>query len=190
MSYFEPIFSVLSKICLTPNQLTLISVLLGIVSAVFYATRYVYFGALFLGISCIFDLADGKVARKRNSSTKFGAAIDWIADKYVDGMVLIGIAIGNYTNSIFVCIALFGSFMNTFIKPVSYAEIGFKNRKDGKIDDELEGIGNFGRPETIITLIVFSVLLRVDIAIILIAIFANISAMQRIVYLYKRYRKD
>lgn len=190
ISYLDPFVVLLSKIGLTPNQITLISVFWGLVSAVFYATRYVYFGALFLFISCLFDLADGGVARINNTATKFGAAIDWIADKYVDGMVLIAIAFGNYTNVIFVCIALFGSFINTFIKSVSYAEIGFKEREDGKISDDLEKTGIFGRPETIITLLICSIIGRLDIAVIIIAIFTNISAVQRIIYLYKGYGKD
>jgi len=189
ISYLDPFVGWLSKIGLTPNQVTLISVLLGLTSAVFYATRHVYSGALLLFISCLFDLADGGVARRNNSLTKFGAAMDWIADKYVDGFVLIAIALGHYVNVIYVCIALFGSFINTFIKPVSYAEIGFEERKDGKICDDFERIGIFGRPETVITLLLFSILQRLDIAVIIIAIFTNISAVQRIIYLYRRYGK-
>ena len=50
-------------------------------------------------------------------------------------------------------LAMTGSLMNTFIKPVVYAEIGYREKVEGKIDDPLEGVGFFGRPETFLVLI-------------------------------------
>jgi len=44
-------------------------------------------------VSAIFDLIDGSVARKTNSHTDFGAVFDWIVDKYVDALVLLGIGL-------------------------------------------------------------------------------------------------
>ncbi|MDD1655338.1 MAG: CDP-alcohol phosphatidyltransferase family protein, partial [Methanomicrobiales archaeon] len=74
----------------------------------------------------------------------------------------------------------------TFIKPVVYAEVGFTERKDGKIDDPLEGIGFFGRPETIIVLLIGAVTGFLWLAILLIAVCTNLSAIQRIGYLHGR----
>ena len=79
--------------------------------------------------------------------------------------------------------------MNTFIKPVVYAEIGFRERIGGKIDDPLEGVGFFGRPETILTLIAGGLLGLLGWAILLIAICTNLSAIQRVVYLYRTLRR-
>jgi archaetidylinositol phosphate synthase len=187
--YVDPIARVFARMGFTPNQLTLISLLLGIASALLYAFQHVYLGAAMLLLSGLFDFIDGGVARLNGKSSTFGAAIDWIIDKYVDCLVLIGIGFSGLADPRIVAIAVFGSMINTFIKPVTYAEIGFDKKEDGKIKDPLEGVGIFGRPETAITLIVLSLLNWVYWAVVVIAIMTNFSALQRIFYLYTHVRK-
>jgi len=75
--------------------------------------------------------------------------------------------------------------MNTFIKPVVYAEIGYQERVDGKIEDPLEGIGFFGRPETFLVLLAGGVSGFIWLSVIVIAVCTNLSAIQRIIYLYR-----
>jgi hypothetical protein len=84
-----------------------------------------------------------------------------------------------------VALAIIGSLMNTFIKPVVYAEIGYREKVDGKIDDPLEGVGFFGRPETFIVLVLGGVTGYIGISVIIIALCTNLSAIQRIIYLYR-----
>jgi archaetidylinositol phosphate synthase len=187
--YVDPIARVFARMGLTPNQLTLISLLFGIAAALLYAFQHVYLGAAMLLLSGLFDFIDGGVARLNGKSSTFGAAIDWIIDKYVDCLVLIGIGFSGLADPRIVAIAVFGSMINTFIKPVTYAEIGFDKKEGGKIKDPLEGVGIFGRPETAITLIVFSLLNWVYWAVIIVAIMTNFSALQRILYLYTHMRE-
>ncbi len=189
----DPASRAFAKLGLTPNQITLLSVFFGALAGVFYALGHAYPAAMALLLSALLDFIDGGVARINRRSSRFGAAIDWVADKYVDGIVLIGIGIGGFVDMRLAAIAVFGSLINTFIKPVVYAEIGFAKKEDGKIKDPLEGVGIFGRPETIIVIIVFSCLssltffgytsLAVGVAIV--ALGTNLSALQRIFYLYR-----
>jgi len=174
------------RVGLTPNQLSLLSFISGVVAAIFYAKTYPAGGAAFLLISAILDLLDGDVARRIGHSSDFGAAIDWIIDKYIDAFVIIGIALGGVDARI-ALFALFGSFINTFIKPVVYAEIGYRSRVSGKINDPIEAVGFFGRPETIITILLFS-FIHLNIGLAIIAVMTHLSAIQRIAYLYKHYR--
>jgi len=182
--YIDPVAAVFARLGLSPNQLTFISLLFGIASAALYAYQHVYLAAGMLLLSGLFDFIDGGVARINGRTSSFGAAIDWIIDKYVDCLVLIGIAFSGLADPRIASIAVFGSMINTFIKPVTYAEIGFDKKEDGKIKDPLEGVGIFGRPEMAITLIVFSLLNWVYWAVVIIAVLTNISALQRIMYLY------
>jgi archaetidylinositol phosphate synthase len=69
---------------------------------------------------------------------------------------------------------------------VVYAEVGYSERLAGKINDPLEGVGFFGRPETLILLILGGVTGYIWVAVLLIAVCTNISAVQRIAYLYRR----
>jgi archaetidylinositol phosphate synthase len=169
----------------------------GAGAGVLYALGHAYPAAVLLLISAILDFVDGGVARLRGQSSRFGAAIDWVADKYVDGIVLIGIGIGGFVDMRLAAVAVFGSLINTFIKPVVYAEIGYAKKEDGKIKDPLEGIGIFGRPETIIVIIVFSCLSSLviygytplAIAVGIVALGTNVSALERIFYLYRNRSK-
>jgi archaetidylinositol phosphate synthase len=187
--YIDPVSRLFAKIGLTPNQLTFISLLFGIASAALYGLQYVYLAAAMLLLSGLFDFIDGGVARINGKASKFGAAIDWIIDKYVDCLVLLGIGLGGLADMRIVAIAVFGSMINTFIKPVTYAEIGFDKKEDGKIKDPLEGVGIFGRPETAITLIVLSLFNQLYWAVVIVAVMTNFSALQRIIYLYMHMRE-
>jgi archaetidylinositol phosphate synthase len=195
--YLEPAAEIFVRIGITPNQISLLALLAGIACAVLFVQRQFFWGAFLLLLSAIFDLIDGSVARKTNAHTDFGAVFDWIVDKYVDALVLLGVGLSGIAivsqyfsvpplaDFAVVAFAIIGSLMNTFIKPVVYAEIGYHEKVEGKIDDPLEGVGFFGRPETILVLILGGVSGFIGVSVIIIAVCTNLSAIQRIIYLYK-----
>ena len=192
---YLPFGLALARTGIHPNLITLISLFLGTMSAYFFYQEKVLTGAVLLLLSGLFDLADGVVARETERTSKFGAVFDWIADKWVDGFVL-G-AIGFTFASPFVAVtAVTVSMLHSFIKPVAYAEIGYSDRIKGKIEDPLENVGFFGRPETHITLIIFSILERagfplgLNFGIKLVALLTLGSLLVRVIYLYKNYGKE
>jgi archaetidylinositol phosphate synthase len=197
MKYLEPVADLFVRLKITPNQISLLALLAGIACAYLFFQRQFVLGALLLLLSAIFDLVDGSVARKTGAHTNFGAVFDWIVDKYVDALALLGIGLAGIpiisqffalppvADFAVVTFAIIGSLMNTFIKPVVYAEIGYKEKVEGKIDDPLEGVGFFGRPETFLVLILGGISGFIWASVIIIAICTNLSAIQRIVYLYR-----
>lgn len=197
IAYLEPVADLFVRIGITPNQISLLALLAGILCAVLFCRREFLLGSLALFASAIFDLIDGSVARKTGAHTDFGAVFDWIVDKYVDALALLGVGLSGIpvispflqfsplADFTVVAFAIIGSLMNTFIKPVVYAEIGYKEKIEGKIDDPLEGIGFFGRPETLLVLILGGVTGYIGIAVLIIAACTNLSAIQRIIYLYR-----
>lgn len=197
IGYLEPVADLFVRLKITPNQISLLSLAAGILCAYLFFQREFLLGALALFLSAVFDLIDGSVARKTGAHTNFGAVFDWIVDKYVDALALLGIglsgiaivsqfvAVSPVADFGVVTLAIIGSLMNTFIKPVVYAEIGYKEKVEGKIDDPLEGVGFFGRPETFLVLIIGGITGVIWAAVIIIAVCTNLSALQRITYLYK-----
>jgi archaetidylinositol phosphate synthase len=197
IGYLEPVADLFVRLKITPNQISLLSLAAGILCAYLFFQREFLLGALALFLSAVFDLIDGSVARKTGAHTNFGAVFDWIVDKYVDALALLGIglsgiaivsqfvAVSPIADFGVVTLAIIGSLMNTFIKPVVYAEIGYKEKVEGKIDDPLEGVGFFGRPETFLVLIIGGITGVIWAAVIIIAVCTNLSALQRITYLYK-----
>lgn len=197
VKYLEPVADVFVGLKISPNQISLMALIAGGVCAFLFFKREFLLGSLALLVSAIFDLIDGSVARKTNAHTNFGAVFDWIVDKYVDAIALLGIGLSGIpivsqlmpvppiADFAVVAVAIIGSLMNTFIKPVVYAEIGYREKVAGKIDDPLEGVGFFGRPETFLFLILGGISGFIWASVLIIAVCTNLSAIQRIIYLYK-----
>ena len=194
--HLEPVGKAFARAGFTPNQISLLSLLLGVATMLLFAFWHFPLGSLALLGSGILDLVDGIVSRIENSGTRFGAAFDWIVDKYVDVLALLGIGLSGIpiitriipaapplADQVVVMVAIIGSMMNTFIKPVVYAEVGFADRHHGKIDDPLEGVGFFGRPETFLVLIAGGCTGLIWASVIIIAVATNLSAIERIIYL-------
>jgi archaetidylinositol phosphate synthase len=198
IQYLEPVADIFVQIGITPNQISLLALAAGLLCAVLFCRREFLLGSLALFASAVLDLVDGSVARKTGAHTDFGAVFDWIVDKYVDALALLGVGLSGIAiltpylqvppvaDFAVVAFAIIGSLMNTFIKPVVYAEIGYREKVGGKIDDPLEGVGFFGRPETLLVLILGGVTGYIAVSIIIIAACTNLSAVQRIMYLYKK----
>ena len=194
--YFEkiytPVGTLLYKLHFPANLITFLSLLMGTASALAYYNGNLIIAMSLLVTSGIFDLSDGIVARLSGKPTKFGAVFDWVADKWVDGLVL-GIVGYFYANPFWSILAITATMLHSFIKPVVYAEIGYEVKIKGKIKDPLENIGFFGRPETHIFLIIFTILEKLNApiglsyGIKLITLLTLFSLLHRLVYLYKNF---
>mgnify|MGYP001181811234 FL=1 len=88
---------ILLKTFLTPNQITFLSLLCGLLCAVFFSFgvhNLEVTGAFFLVISYVLDNCDGEVARIKNMSSEFGAKFDDIVDLIVDASFFIALGYG------------------------------------------------------------------------------------------------
>ncbi|PMP65963.1 MAG: CDP-alcohol phosphatidyltransferase [Thermodesulfobacterium geofontis] len=196
--YFEKIYSpvgtFLYKLRFPANLITFLSLIMGTASALAYYHGNLIIAMSLLATSGILDLSDGIVARLSGKPTKFGAVFDWIADKWVDGLVL-GIVGYFYANPFWAILVVTLTMLHSFIKPVVYAEIGYEVKIKGKIKDPLENVGFFGRPETHLFLIIFTILEKVNAPIGLnygikiITLLTLFSLLHRIIYLYKNFGK-
>ncbi len=82
---------------ITPNQVTLLSIVSGFVAGVFYrdgvALSFLW-GGLWLAVANIMDCADGQLARMQGSGTPFGRVVDGVADYVISIVVFVGLGIG------------------------------------------------------------------------------------------------
>ena len=88
---------ILLKTFFTPNQITLLSLLCGLLCAgcfSFGVHNLEVIGAFFLVISYTLDNCDGEVARIKNMSSEFGAKFDDMADWIVDASFFIALGYG------------------------------------------------------------------------------------------------
>lgn len=90
----RPVATAIAQAGIAPSVLTVAAPILGaIVCWWFIQTRDVLpFCVVMTAVACL-DGLDGAVARAANRSTKFGAYLDAMADRYVEAMVVVSAAI-------------------------------------------------------------------------------------------------
>lgn len=82
---------------ITPNGLTYISFLIGLLGAFFFTLgEYVYFilGGVLIQISSIVDGADGMLARARDICSEYGSYLDLFFDRIIDFSLFACIGVG------------------------------------------------------------------------------------------------
>jgi CDP-diacylglycerol--glycerol-3-phosphate 3-phosphatidyltransferase len=115
---FAPLVSALYALRVTPNMVTASSLLPAAASAVFIANGHFGVGALLATGSGFCDMFDGMLARRYNSMSDVGELFDAAVDRYVEFLLLAGLAVYFRDSSLaeVICLAaILGSFM------VSYA---------------------------------------------------------------------
>tara|TARA_B100001057_G_C22602743_1_gene853449 strand:+ start:126 stop:881 length:756 start_codon:yes stop_codon:yes gene_type:complete len=81
-----------------PNSVTILSIIFGILSAIFYYLGYLNFGSLFLFISITLDFSDGEVARYNNSGSLEGEYLDLILHWVLHPIILSSITLYAFNN--------------------------------------------------------------------------------------------
>ncbi|BAF70364.1 CDP-alcohol phosphatidyltransferase family protein [Nitratiruptor sp. SB155-2] len=79
----------LSKTKMTPNQITTVSLLLGIFAAASFFYEYRVLSFLLLHLSFLFDCVDGQLARATKQLSKKGTFLDNISDRIVENAILL-----------------------------------------------------------------------------------------------------
>jgi hypothetical protein len=82
---------------ITPNQLTMFSLIVGVLGGVSYGLGRrpaVILGAVLYALSIVVDCADGQLARLKRNGTPLGRILDGLIDYVVTVAVYLGIAIG------------------------------------------------------------------------------------------------
>ncbi|MBN1448060.1 MAG: CDP-alcohol phosphatidyltransferase family protein [Bacteroidetes bacterium] len=82
---------------ITPNQITVISMMLGVVAGVLFglgSTTTVFAAGIFLILYDVLDCSDGQLARLKKNGTRTGRILDGAADYIVNTIVYLGIGIG------------------------------------------------------------------------------------------------
>jgi len=180
----------LARLGVTPNTLTVIGLLISILTAVVIAQGYLVAGGLLVLFAGFFDMFDGAMARVLNTATTFGAFFDSTLDRYSESIILFGMLVYALQrpdlHDIFwpfaheqlwmiavIFIAVVGSLM------VSYT----KARAEGLGLECKTGL--LARPERVV-LLAIGLLSGTSIwALALLAIFSQLTAIERVVYVWR-----
>jgi CDP-diacylglycerol--glycerol-3-phosphate 3-phosphatidyltransferase len=190
-----PVGDYLVRKNVNPNVITTVGTGCTLVAGVIFATGHISIGGWFLGITALFDVLDGTVARRTGRSTTFGAFYDSTLDRIADGAVFGGLAVFFARNDVHntiphamgtpmvgvLLLGIIGTFLTSYTRARAEA-----------LGIELKNVGILQRPERITLLSApqafFGLTLNgwVLIAIcVLLSVTAWVTAVQRIVHVYR-----
>jgi len=178
-----PVGKILAGSGLTPNMITIISLIAGILSFWFYYQKSLILGAFFIVLTGVIDMLDGAVARAAGKATRFGAVLDHVLDRYAEYLIITGIVLGGYVDWIWGVFALFGMLMASFTRAKAESVGGLKNCT----------VGIAERQEKLIIIIAGSLLTlhypqALLYAIVLVGIISHITVAQRLGYTWRQTR--
>jgi CDP-diacylglycerol--glycerol-3-phosphate 3-phosphatidyltransferase len=175
-----PIVRVLSRTGITPNTLTVIGFLVSVAAGVVIAEEYLLLGGGLMLFSGVFDMLDGSLARAKGQSSKFGALLDSTLDRLAEAAILLGLLVLYLDkNSTWEPVLVYITFVGSV--SVSYV----RARAEG-LNIKCE-VGIFTRAERVVVLALGLILGHwieeaLLIALCIIAAFAWITVLQRIIY--------
>src|SRR5688572_13246300 len=181
----EPVAALLVKLRINPNALTTIGTLCTVAGGLAFGMGHIRTAGWVIGLTAIFDVLDGTVARRTGQSTVFGAFYDSTLDRVADGAVLGGIAYffaasAEHRNLPMVVVSLL-AIVGTYL--VSYT----RARAEGLGIDAKVGV--MQRPERVVLLSVPQAFFGLALGgkllmavVVVLALTAWITAFQRIVF--------
>lgn len=134
--YGTKTYPIYRKFNMTPNDLTTISLLLGLMSIYFFYNKFFILSSLFYFLSYVYDVLDGNYARKYKMVSKFGDLYDHFKDITVN-LLLLYVFYNNMTFKNHTNLMIF-SFIITFILFITLnlhlgcQEIYLKKHKNNK----------------------------------------------------------
>jgi CDP-diacylglycerol--glycerol-3-phosphate 3-phosphatidyltransferase len=175
----ERIAIMLTRLGLTANRLTVIGLLGSAVAGLLVGLGQVTWGGLVALIMVPFDALDGAVARYQGRVSKFGAFLDSVFDRFAELFLFTGLTVhflreDNDSGVILSIVAAAGSVMVSYVKARAEG-VGYK-----------VNVGLLTRLERMIVLIPALIFNRPEWALWIIAVLANLTAVQRIWHVYRQ----
>jgi len=182
----EPLAKVLINLKVHPHVVTFAGLGFSVLAAFSFIQGKFFSAGIMVILSGICDVLDGRLARETNKISKFGALFDSSIDRYSEVLIFLGLSTyflmrGSHL-VLLIILAIAGSFMVSYTRARAEGlgiecRIGIMQRQEritflaaGAILGSIPGTGNF-----------FLVL-----SLWMIAILANITVVQRIIYIKKR----
>lgn len=86
----RPLAGLLARTAVTPNQVSVVSFLVGLAALPAYAQGWNLAGGLLAQTFSVLDGVDGDLARLKGMATPFGAFLDAVLDRYGDAAIILG----------------------------------------------------------------------------------------------------
>ncbi len=187
----EPMARIIADTGISPNTISVLSLIFAVLAGlIYYYSAFdpilVLVAGLLVAVNSFFDAMDGLMARYLNASTARGDFLDHIIDRYSDVFIICGVFFGGYVSWQIGVVTIVGVLLTSYLGTQAQAlHIG---RYYG---------GIIGRADRLVLTILSSVVYFVYSGtiygfsalgwmIIVIGIGSHITALQRIVHIWKQ----
>ena len=181
MTLLAPLVRLLTRLGVSPNALTVAGVVVTTAGALAFFLQSHRAGGFLILLGGLCDANDGSLARNSGKATRFGALLDSSVDRYAEFVMLFGIGgyflmVSDYVSAAATFLALCGSFMVSYTRARAES-LGLAAK-----------VGVMQRPERIVFLGAGALIhpTALIIAIWMVAVFANFTALQRLRFAFKQ----
>jgi CDP-diacylglycerol--glycerol-3-phosphate 3-phosphatidyltransferase len=175
----DPLGRFFNNLGLTPNTMTILGLVGNSVGAYYLAKGDMLAGGILVLLMTPIDALDGTMARLRGESGDFGAFVDSVTDRYSEliiygGLLYHFLSLGEPLGGLLVFGAAAGSVLVSYVKARAEA-LGYEAK-----------VGLLTRVERYLVLAPSLVFNQLLIGLGIIALFANLTALQRIWYVRRQ----
>ena len=171
----DPLGGFLNRLGLTPNMVTGLGLLGNTIGAIYLARGEMLTGGLWIALMTPVDALDGTMARLRGESSDFGAFVDSVSDRYSELIIYGGLLYhflvrGELLGGMLTFGAAAGSVLVSYVKARAEG-LGYEAK-----------VGLLTRAERYLVLAPSLIFNQLNIGLGILAVFANITALQRVWY--------
>jgi CDP-diacylglycerol--glycerol-3-phosphate 3-phosphatidyltransferase len=169
----DPLGGFFNRLGITPNAMTMVGLLGNSIGAYYLAMGHMFTGGVLVLLMTPIDALDGTMARLRGESSDFGAFVDSVSDRYSELIIYGGLLyhfldVRDPLGGMLVFIAAAGSVLVSYVKARAEG-LGYGAK-----------VGLLTRVERYLVLAPSLVFNQLYLGLGVIAVFANITAIQRI----------
>lgn len=170
----DPVGAFFNHLGIYPNTMTLLGLAGNIIGAILIALGHMTLGGIIVLVMGLIDTLDGTMARLRGMPSEFGAFVDSVTDRYSELVIFAGLLYyflqkGDWLSVLAIYIAASGSVLVSYVRARA-ASLG--------MDTKVGFLSRFERYLVLAPSLIFNIPM---VGIWIIAIFANFTAIQRIV---------
>ena len=169
----DPVGAFFNRLGIYPNTMTLLGLAGNIVGAILIGLGHMTIGGIVVLVMGLIDTLDGTMARLRGMSSEFGAFVDSVTDRYSELVIFGGLLYfflnkGDWVSALGIYLAASGAVLVSYVRARA-ASLG--------MDTKVGFLSRFERYLVLAPALIFNIPM---VGIWIIAVFANITALQRI----------
>lgn len=179
----DPAGAFFNKLGIYPNTMTIIGLVGNVIGAALIALGYMTIGGIIIMVMGLVDTLDGTMARLRGMPSEFGAFVDSVTDRYSELIIYAGLLYffvqrADWVSVLGIYIAASGSVLVSYVRARA-ASVG--------MDTKVGFLSRFERYLVLAPALIFKIPM---VGIWIIAVFANITAIQRILDVRRQAREQ